>query len=87
MMTIGVLADGFLVGNLGRLGFDLQIVTLLHLFQGDAQMQVAQTTQHGLLGMGVVFQRQAGVFLQQLVDGIGQLLLVTPSSGADGQPK
>jgi hypothetical protein len=42
VMAFGVLAHGFLIGDLGRLGFDLQVVALLHLFQGDAQMQVAQ---------------------------------------------
>lgn len=48
-------------------------------------MQVAKTPQHRFLGMGIVLQGQAGIFLQQLVDGIGQFLFVAARRRADGQ--
>ena len=87
VVTFSVLADRFLVGDLGRFGLDLDVVALLHLFQRDAQVQIAQAAQHGFLGVRVVLQRQAGIFLQQLMHGVRQLLLVAPGGGADSQPE
>ena len=84
VMTFGILANGFLVSDLGRLGLDLQVIALLHFFQGDAQMQVAQSTQHGFLGMRVMFDCQARVFLQQFIHRVGQFLLIAPGRGVDG---
>ena len=79
-MSFGTRGDGFAIGDAGRLGFDLDVILIAHLFEHDAQMQLADAVEYGFVERGAKFEAQARVLGLDLVQRGRQLLLVSIAS-------
>ncbi len=84
VMAVGAAQYRFAVGHTGRMGFQLHVVLALHPLQHHAQMQFTQAVEHSFVERGHMFQAQARIFRQQLVQGVRQLLLVAVPRRGDG---
>ena len=78
-MTLGLAGDGLAVGDARLTGLNLKIELIAHPVQDHSQVQLAHTAQHGLVGLGIEFQAQAGILGGELGQGIGEFLLVAPA--------
>ena len=61
--------DGFLVADAPRLRLGVHAKLGLQLLDGHAQMHFALPPQHHLMCLGIVIERERGIFLDQLGDG------------------
>ena len=77
--------DRFAIGNSrqARVHFELEVT--LHPGQDRSQVQVADASDDQLVGRGVAFGREAGVFLVESSHGPGHLVGVGATLGRDGQ--
>ena len=75
-VALGLLRDRLAVGDLGRLGVDLQLVLRGHLLELHAHVQLAQAAHHRLVRGGVALDPQAGILDLQLVQHLEEALLV-----------
>src|SRR5215217_2012461 len=76
--------DGFAVSNLGlaHVGFDLELAA--HAVHQDVQVELAHAGDDGLAGVFVEGHLEGGVLSGELLDGRGELLLVTLGVRLDG---
>ena len=86
MMPLGLAHDGLAVGDARRARLDVDMELLGQPAQDDLEVQLAESAHHGFIGAGVVLDVEAGVLGLELVQGIGQLLLVAAFGGVDRQP-
>jgi hypothetical protein len=83
-VPVGGTHDGLAVRNARRFRLDVHAVALGHALEQHAQVQLAHAVEHGLVERGVALHAQAGVLGQQLVQGIGEALLIAAALGLDG---
>ncbi len=85
VVTLGHGRDGLAVGNARRLGVDLDAVGLPQSLQQQAQVQLAQAVDQGLVGGRHLLDPEAGVLVHQAVQDFPESLLVAMPGRADGQ--
>src|SRR6185312_13158380 len=75
-VTLGRPGHGLPVGDAGRVRFYVHAVALTHSFQQRAQMQLAGAVEDRLVDRGVMLDADAGILRGELVQRIGEPLLV-----------
>ena len=85
MMPFGLAGDRLAIGDLWRLGVDVQ-AAVLQLFQDQPQVHFADAIDDHLvrLAIGVIFERR--IFLGEFRQRAGDFLLVAARLGRDRQP-
>ncbi|EEF93536.1 hypothetical protein CATMIT_01832, partial [Catenibacterium mitsuokai DSM 15897] len=76
VMAFGAAGDGLAVGDARRARLHFHPVLVLEPVQVDAQVQIGQAADHGLVGLGLVLDLEARIFFGQLVQRGGELLLL-----------
>ena len=76
--------DRFAVGDLGRLGIDVQ-AAVVQLFQNQPQVQFAQAVDDHFVRLAVGGPSEGGIFLGDFGQLAGDFLLVAAGLGRDGQ--
>ncbi len=85
VVALGGGADGLAVGDARRPRGHFNAVAVPEPVQVDAQVQVRQAADDGFVGFLLVLDVEAGVLLGQLVQGVGELLLLAAAGGLDRQ--
>ena len=79
VVPLGGLRDRLAVGDARRPGRDVHVIALGHALEHHAQVQLAHAIQHGLVHRREVLDVDAGILGHQLVERLGQpLLLAAP---------
>ena len=81
---LGLGADGFAVGHLGRLERDFGVVALFEAADDGLDVRLAGAGDEELVGLRVAEEANEQVFFHQLVDGGGELVFVGAGLGLDG---
>ena len=84
-LHVGAAANGFAIGNLGRLQDYLSVVALLQLGDDDFDMLLAGSGDQEFLGLRIAEEAQHGIFFHQLVDAVAQLVFIGARLGLDGE--
>jgi hypothetical protein len=87
VMALGLGGDGLAVGDARRVRLDVDVELLGEPAHQHLQVQLAEAAHDGLVGRGVVLDVEAGVFGLELVQRVGELLLVAALGDVDGQPE
>ena len=74
-LCLHLFADGLAIRDLRLDQLCADVVAALEAAQGDIQLHIAQARQHDLLGLGIVFQRQGMILVQQTVQSKRHLIL------------
>ena len=75
-VAFGRARDGFAVGNARRMGFDVHAIALRHALEQHPQVQLAHAVDHRLVHRRVMLDTDARILGHELVERIGQPLLV-----------
>ena len=78
------LADGFAVSNLRLADVGLDLEFAAHAVDQDVEVELAHAADDGLAGVFVEGDLEGRVLIGELLDGRGELLLVTLGLGLDG---
>src|SRR6185437_1433248 len=84
-MALGRAGDGLTIGDAGGVGLHVHAVPLPHPLQQGAQVQLAGAIEDGLVDRGVVLDADAGIFRGELVQRVGEALLVAATLRLYGQ--
>ena len=87
VMAVGRAGDRLAVRDARRVGLHVHPVALRHALEQHAQVQFAHAVEHGLIDRRVVLDAHAGVFRGELVQRVGQALLIAASLRLDRQPE
>ena len=82
-MLLGSLPDRLLVGDPGAPAVDREVVAAAQAVDGNLQMDVALPPQDHFLRIGILFELEGGVLLDQLADCACQLDVVGAPLGGD----
>ena len=77
-------ADGFAVGDLGRLEGDFGVVALFEAADDGLDVRLAGAGDEELVGLRVAEEADEQILFHELVDGGGELVLVGAGLGLDG---
>ena len=81
---LGLGANGFEVGNLGRLKRDLSVIALFEAADDGLDVRLACAGDEELVGLRIAVEANEQVFFHELVDGGRELVLVGAALGLDG---
>ncbi len=81
---LGLGADGFAVGDLGRLEGDFGVVALLEAADDGLDVGLAGAGDEELVGLRIAEEADEQVLFHELVDGGGELVFVGAGLGLDG---
>ena len=81
VMTFCGTGDSFPVGNTWRAGTNFNMVTILHAFQRDTQVQLAQPSHNGLIQFLIVFNNKTRVFFLQTLECGREFLFLAATLG------
>jgi hypothetical protein len=87
VVALGLGGDGLAVGDARRVGLDVDVELLGEPAHQHLEVQLAEAAHDGLVGGGVVLDVEAGVFGLELVQRVGELLLVAALGDVDGEPE
>ena len=82
---VGLAADGFSVGNLGRLQREVDVVTLLHFGDNDFDVLLAAAGEEEFLCLGIARETERGIFFHDFVDGDADFVFIGAGFGFDGE--
>ena len=83
-VRLGFGADGFEVGNLGRLERDLGVIALFEAADDGLDVRLACAGDQELVGLRVAEEADEQVLFHELVDGGRELVFVGAALGLDG---
>ena len=83
-VSLGLAADGFAIGDLGRFQRDFGVVALLEPRNDGFDMRLAGAGDEELIGLRIAEEADKQVLFHELVDGGGQLVFVGARLGLDG---
>ena len=83
-MALGRTGDGLAVGNARRVRLHVHAVALSHALEQHAQMEFTHAVEHRLVNGGVVLDPHARIFRGELVERVGESLLVAAPLRLDG---
>ncbi len=88
LLVAALLLDGFAdlfpIGNPGGLQLRLHIEPAFKLTHQDVNLHIAGAGQHHLMGLGVIGNGKGGILLVQLVQALGNLVLLPAGLGHNG---
>src|SRR5204862_765860 len=82
-LHVGFAADRLPIRNLGRFEHDFSVVTLLELCHHNFDVLLACARNEKLLGLRIAIEAQHGVFFNQFMNAIGELVSIGASLGLD----
>ena len=83
-LGLGLGADGFAIGHLGRLEGDFGVVALFEAADDGLDVRLAGAGDEELVGLRIAEEADEQVLFHELVDGGGELVLVGAGLGLDG---
>ncbi len=83
-VRFGLAADGFEVGNLGRLERDFSVVALFEAADDGLDVRLACAGDEKFVGLRIAEEADEQVLFHELVDGGSELVLVGAGLGLDG---
>ena len=81
---LGLGADGFAVGNLGRFEGDFGVVALFEAADDGFDVRLAGAGDEELVGLRIAEEADEQILFHELVDGGGELVFVGAGLGLDG---
>src|SRR5579862_3234548 len=82
---VGLGANGFAIGHLGRVQGELDVIALAELGHDDFDVLLAGTGEQKFLGLRIAAEVQGRVFFENFVDGDADAVFVGASLGLDGK--
>src|SRR5208282_2271198 len=82
-LGVGLAADGFTIGNLGRLQREIDVVALLQLGHNNLNVLLAVSGEQKFLGLRIAGESQRGVFFHNFVNGNADLIFIGAGLGLD----
>ena len=82
---VGLAANGFTVGNLGRLQREIDVVALLQLGNNDFDVLLARAGKQKFLRLRVARKTERAVFFENFVNGHTDLVFVSAALGLNGK--
>ena len=86
-VTFGGPRNGLAVGNARRVGLHVHAVALAHALQQHAQVELAHAVKHRLVHRRVMLDAHARILGGELVERVGEALLIAAALGLDGEPQ
>ena len=82
---VGFAANGFAVGNFGRLEREIDVVALLELGDDHFDVLLAGTSEKEFFGLRIARKTQCAVFFQNFVNGHANLVFIGAGLRLDGE--
>ena len=82
-LHVGPAANGFAIGNFGRMQLDVHAVAFLQAADDDFDVLLPAAGEQKFLGLRIAIEAQGLVFFENLVDGVAHAVFIVARLGGD----